>query len=125
MASALFIPFVLAAFAVRTFALVDVHANVTGENREQSTAKEADRGDPVNEQADCNKQDNDEDRKNSVFREQESAGAFADACGDFLHAIRSGVSFGNKADFVNGKQQSDDCHYRCQIDQRIHKFTHS
>ena len=77
----------------------DVHADVAGRARQHRADQEADRGVPVEEEADQHEQHHAGDGDRRVLAVEVGAGAFLDRAGDLLHAFVAG---GLRADPARG-----------------------
>jgi hypothetical protein len=82
----------------------DGHADVAGQAREQGTDGEAERGGPVEKQADDEEQHDTRHADGRVLAVQVGLGTFLDSAGDLLHARRAG-RFGE--DPFNGSHAVD------------------
>ena len=101
----------------------NIHADVACKDGEQSTEQEAKCGDPAAQtEADGNKQNDYEDRKDLVLCKKESLCAIVDSRCDFLHALGTCVLLGDECYLIESKQQSDHCESRCQELKGFHKI---
>ena len=86
----------------------DVHADVAGQAREDRADREADRGAPVEREADDDEQHDADDRDRRVLAVEIGARAFLDRRGDLLHALVAGGLGQDPADRPDAVENRED-----------------
>ena len=99
----------IAAFAVRTLALVATFIPKKPARIEKAgTQQKADAGSPADEESDQEEKNSNKNSKNLVLRHQKGVGALRDGRGNFLHTGSSGRSLGNIVCLIGSKAQRTD-----------------
>ena len=86
----------------------DLHPEEPGQDGTESAEQEAERGSPVNKEADQNKQNRDKNRENSVFGHEKRVRAFRDRGSDLLHPGSPRRGFGDETRLIGGKAKRAD-----------------
>ena len=101
------------------------HAEKAGQDGKDGASDKADRGAPIDEEADQEEQNCDENGENLIFRGQEGGSTLGDRTGDLLHPRVAGIGLVDKGGLAGCKEQCAHGKDRCNPDKYTHNVLHS